>query len=333
MKVYRDFAPTEQCNDINTTITLGTFDGVHIGHQFILDKVISNTKKSKELSAVVTFDRHPASVLKSGSSPKLLTTLDEKLTLFESIGIDLVYILSFTKQFSEISPEHFVKNYLVDCMGMSHFVVGYDHSFGKKRSGSINTFEKLAKKYNFTLEIQKPVACNGITVKSSTIRTKLLDGNVDVASVLLGKDYSFRGSVVKGHGIGKKIGVPTANIAVLDHEKIIPSYGVFAGWLKFENQHKEVVLSIGTSPTFSKTDETIEAHILDFEGDLYGMEVRIGFIRKLRNIQNFGTEQALVNQIKKDIEEVKKTPTRNVFKEGEKITNGNYERTKKSVCI
>ena len=333
MKVYRDFAPTERCKDINTTITLGTFDGVHIGHRYILDKVISNARKSKELSAVVTFDRHPSSVLKPDSTPQLLTTLDEKLTLFESAGVDLVFILSFTKQFSEMSPEHFVKNYLVDCMGMSHFVIGYDHSFGKERSGSITNFEELAKKYNFTLEIQKPVTCNGIAVKSSTIRTKLLEGNVDIASVLLGEDYSFRGSIVKGHGIGKKIGIPTANIAVIDREKITPSYGVYAGWLKFEGQKKEVVLCIGTRPTFDKTDETIEVHIPEFEGDLYGKEVRIGFIRKLRNIQNFDSEQALVNQIKKDIEELKNTPPRTMFKEGEERTNGNYKRTKKSVCI
>ena len=145
MKVYRYFSPTEKCKGLKTTITLGTFDGVHIGHRYILDKVISNAEKSEEQSAVITFDRHPSSVLKPGSTPQLLTTLDEKLTLFENLGIDLVFILMFTKQFSEMSPEYFIKNYLVDCMGMSHFVVGYDHSFGKEKSGSIEIFKELAK--------------------------------------------------------------------------------------------------------------------------------------------------------------------------------------------
>ncbi|MBT4482987.1 MAG: bifunctional riboflavin kinase/FAD synthetase [Candidatus Latescibacteria bacterium] len=333
MKVYRNFVPNEQCKGLKTTITLGTFDGVHIGHRYILDKVISNTEKSTEQSAVVTFDRHPSSVIKPDSSPQLLTTLDEKLKLFESTGIDLVFILSFTKQFSEMSPELFVKNYLVYCMGMSHFVIGYDHNFGKERRGSIDIFKELSQKYNFTLEIQKPVTCNEMTVKSSTIRKKLLEGNVNIASALLGEDYSFRGSVVKGYGIGKKIGIPTANIAAADHEKIIPSNGVYAGWIKFDNQKKEAVLCIGTRPTFGKTDETIEVHIPEFKGDLYGKEVRIGFKRKLRNIEDFGNEQALVKQIKNDIEDLKTTSHSTIFKEGDKSTNGNYERTKKSVCI
>lgn len=302
MKVYKNISPSDSYCELKTTVTLGTFDGVHIGHRHILKKVISNAEQSGEQSAVVTFDRHPNSVLKPESSPKLLTTPDEKIALFENLGIDIVLVITFTKQISEMSAEQFIKKYLIDSLGMNHFIAGYDHGFGKNRRGSSDTLEELAQKYNFTLEIQKPLSYNGIIINSSTIRTNLIKGKIDAASELLGTDYSFRGDVITGHGTGRKIGVPTANIAIKDPEKIIPLSGVYVGWLKFEGEKKEAVISLGSRPTFDREEDTIEVHVPRFTGDLYGKEVNVGFSRRLRNIVKFDSEQELIRQIKKDIE-------------------------------
>lgn len=305
MKVYKNFIPSNSYCGFTTTVTLGTFDGVHIGHRNILRKVISNAELSGEQAVVVTFDRHPTSILKPEYSPKLLTNLDEKLALFENIGINITFVISFTKDISEISAEQFIKKYLIDCLRMNHFIVGYDHRFGKERKGSSATLQELSRKYNFTLEIQKPLTYEGMTVKSSTIRTHLLEGKVEVASVLLGKDYSLSGYVVAGHGLGKKIGIPTANISAKDTGKIIPLSGVYAGWIEFDDKKREAVLSIGSQPTFNRKDETIEAHIPEFKGDLYRKEVIVSFRRRLRNIEKFKSEQALVQQIRKDVEVLK----------------------------
>lgn len=302
MKICRGVSPADTCCGLKTTVTLGTFDGVHIGHRYILNKVISNAEHSGEQSAVITFNRHPYEVLKPESTPKLLTTLDEKIALFEAIGINIVYIIEFTRKISEMNPEQFISRYLVDCLGMSHFIVGYDHGFGKGRKGSSEVLQKFAMKYDFTLEIQSPVEYNGIIVNSSTIRNYLLMGKTDAASDLLGTDYSFRGNVISGYGLGKKIGIPTANITLIDQEKIVPLSGVYAGWIEFIDQKREALIHLGSRPTVNRNEEGIEVHIPDFTGDLYGKEVRVGFKRRLRNIKQFESEQALVQQIKKDIE-------------------------------
>jgi len=305
MKICRNISPVDTCCSLKTTVTLGTFDGVHIGHRYILGKVIAHAEKSGAESAVATFDRHPASVIDPAGTPPLLTTLDEKLGIFEKIGIDLVYVITFTEEMSRLTAERFVKEYLLDSLGMSHFIVGYDHGFGKDRRGSSKVLNELARKYDFTLEIQNPVIHDGIIVNSSTIRTNIKEGRVDLASELLGEDYSFRGKVVRGHGIGKKLGVPTANIAPLDAEKIIPSEGVYAGWIRVGKESRHALICIGTRPTFDDYRVSIEVHIPDYDETLYGKAVRIGFTRRLRNIEKFDSPDALVRQIRRDIEMLK----------------------------
>jgi len=306
MKVIKNNSiPFDVCSELKSSVTLGTFDGVHIAHRQILRKLIKEADKRGNEAVVVTFDRHPSAVLQPEYSPKKLTTLEEKLEIFDKTGVNLTYVIHFTKQIAEMSAEKFIRDYLIDYLGMNHLIVGYDHGFGKKREGSIQTLSKLSKKINFTLDIQEPIIYNGMVVKSSNIRAQLEEGNVEFASELLGKDYSFIGEVLRGQGIGKKIGVPTANIAVKDIEKIVPTSGVYAGWIEFDCHKREIVVSIGPKPTFNKYEEYIEAHILDFNKDLYGKEIRIGFNRRLRNIIKFDTRQALVNQIKKDIENLK----------------------------
>ena len=305
MKIHKKFTTYSSYCGLKSTLTLGTFDGVHIGHRHILKQVILRAHQSGEKAVVLTFDRHPGTVLNQKYSPKLLTTLDEKLAIFDEIGIDITFVITFTKSISEMTAEQFIKEYLIDCLGMSHFIVGFDHGFGKGRNGSSENLKSLAQKYNFILEIQKPIIINGMIVKSTTVRELIIKGKFELASQLLGAEYSLRGCVIPGHGVGKKIGVPTANITVKDSEIIIPSSGVYAGWLESDGQKRDAILCIGSRPTFGGEEETIEAHIPEFEGDLYGKGVRVGFVKRLRDIVKFKSSQELVQQIKKDIEVLK----------------------------
>ena len=302
MKICNNVSPAESCCGLETTATLGTFDGVHIGHRHILHRVISHAIETGKQSAVITFDRHPASVLHPENSPKILTTLDEKLAVFETLGIDVVYVLTFTKQIADMTAEQFIVKYLLDCLGMSCFIVGYDHGFGKERKGSTDSLRELTHKYNFTLEIQQPVTYNGMIVNSSAIRIIIADGKVDMASELLGNDYSFDGSVVPGLGYGKEIGYPTANIKLSNQEKIVPADGVYTGWMRHGAEKMDAVISIGPRPTFNCDETAIEVHVPDFDGDIYDAEVSVGFRQRLRDIEKFDSKEELIEQIKKDIE-------------------------------
>ena len=323
MKVYRNYKPDkENCGLIEhsmlqTVATLGTFDGVHIGHRQILEKVIVEAKKANVNAIVLTFDQHPISVIKPDVIPKLLTTLDEKLAIFENMGIDIVFVLSFTKEIASMTAGQFIKRYLIDCLGMNTFIIGYDHHIGKDRNASSENILELSKKLNFNVHILQPVKIDGVNVKSSIIRTQLLDGKVDSASVFLGENYSLSGNIVRGRGIGKKIGFPTANLIPENAEKIIPSNGVYAGWAEIEDVQPErfdkldAAIMIGSCPTLVEhsmlypNEESIEIHIPDYKADLYKKIIRVGFNKKLRNIKKFASKNELIEQIKIDVDNLK----------------------------
>ena len=313
MKIYKDFKPTPKNCGFETVATLGTFDGVHIGHRHILNRVVTRAKKTGVKAVVLTFDCHPVSIIKPGFSPKLLTTLDEKLVIFESTGIDITFVLTFTKHIANMTADQFIKEYLIDCLGMNYFVVGYDHSLGKDRAASSDKLQEYSQKLNFNLEIVQPIKREGIIVNSSTIRNHVMQGRIDLASVLLGEDYSFLGQVVEGRGIGKEIGFPTANIVPINSGKIIPANGVYAGWIEIEHEKRYAVINIGPKPTFDVKEELIEIHIPDYEINLYNKILRIGFVRKLRNIEKFESKQALIQQIKNDIDNSKHFITNKMF--------------------
>lgn len=306
MNIYRNFAPTQPFCGIRSAVTLGTFDGVHVGHRQILKRVVEYSRKSGDKAVVVTFDKHPISVLNPENSPGMLTTLNEKIELFAEAGIDSTFILTFTQQIARMSAELFIKEYFIDCLGMTCFIVGYDHGFGKDRKASTKELREYAHHLKFCLEIVKPVIRCGTIVKSSTIRSRILEGKVGAAATLLGRNYSFRGKVIHGQGIGNNIGIPTANLLKEDLEKILPLSGVYAGWVELEGKKLHAVISIGSRPTFNSPEEAIEVHIPGYTGDLYGQYLHIGFYDRLREIQKFDSEESLVEQIKKDIEISKK---------------------------
>jgi len=302
MKICRNQAPSATCCGIRTSATLGTFDGVHIGHREILGKVVSHAREAGLQSAAITFDRHPLTVLDPDRTPRMITTLDEKLDLLERVGLDIVYVITFTDEISRLSPADFIGTYLIECLGMRHFVVGYDHGFGRNREGSSDMIAGLADEYGFTVSVVQPVICEGDTVNSSIIRERIDQGRMDKVALLLGRDFSFSGSVVGGYGLGRKLGVPTANIRLGDPQKIMPKQGVYTGWIEHGGVRREAVMSIGSRPTFGRIDEAVEVHIPDFDGDLYGERVTIGVTGRIRDIVRFDSKDELVKQIKKDID-------------------------------
>jgi riboflavin kinase / FMN adenylyltransferase len=311
MNVYRDFAPSQPYCGIQSTVTLGTFDGVHVGHRRILKKVVEHARETGEQAVVVTFDRHPSAVLNPEAAPGILTTQAEKMELFAEAGIDSTFILTFTKQIAGMTADRFMKDYFIDCLGMACFIVGYDHGFGKDRKASTRELREYAKKLNFCLEIVKPVIRGGIIVKSSTVRALIQEGNVLLASTFLGRDYSFRGKVVHGKGRGKKIGIQTANLLLEDAEKIIPLSGIYSGWAEIDGKRLAALTAIGTRPTFGDLEDSIEVHIPGFAGNLYGQMLHVGFSDRLREIVKFDSPEELVEQIQKDIARTKEITHKN----------------------
>jgi riboflavin kinase/FMN adenylyltransferase len=304
MKVYKNFTPATGSCGFRTALTLGTFDGVHIGHRQIIDRVHARAQQDGIASAIITFDRHPSAVLRLNSSPGLLTTLEEKLEIFEKSGINYTFVIPFTEETSRIPADGFIRDYLCGCFGMRYFIVGYDHRFGHGRTVSGEELREYGRTLGFELEVMGPVVWNGRVVNSSTIRSLIRGGDVRSASELLGYEYSLEGTVVHASGLGKTFGIPTANIPIDRPEKIIPANGVYTGWAEIEHLRLPGVISIGPRPTFHNAEEAIEVHIPGFTGDLYDKKLRVGFIRRLRDIIGFDSREDLVKQIRKDIEDL-----------------------------
>jgi len=301
VKVYYNIPDVPLIN--NPVVTIGTFDGVHTGHVEILELLKKIGHQINGETVIITFHRHPRKVLyPDDDSLKMLTSLEEKLQLFEQRGIDHVLILTFGKDISQLEPEDFVKDILVNGMGAKHLVIGHDHRFGKNRKGDFNTMLQLAKVYNFEVREIPPFLVEGITVSSTKIRNALtIDNNLQKANHLLGRKYSLSGKVVIGNQNGHKLGFPTCNLFIKDNSKLIPANGVYAAIASVAGKQMQAVVNIGNRPTFNLTGTVVEAHLLNFEGDLYGEELTLQFIERLRDEQKFESLDALKIQIGKDI--------------------------------
>lgn len=283
-------------------VTSGTFDGVHLGHQKILNRLkdIANAKGGE--SVIITFFPHPRMVLFNDSQNlKLLNTISEKIQLLEQFGIDHLVIIPFTREFSEIDSSSFIQNILIDKIGAKVLVIGYDHRFGKNREGSFSYLQENAPKYGFeVVEIPRHDIEN-MGISSSKIRQAIQEGNVEQASLLLGGYYFLGGKVVKGKQLGRTIGFPTANIYVVEDYKLIPADGVYAVFITYNNQTLKGVLNIGKRPTIEGKDRTIEVHIFDFDKEIYGENLSIQFVKKIRNEQKFDNLESLKTQISLDV--------------------------------
>ncbi|SHJ90942.1 riboflavin kinase / FMN adenylyltransferase [Reichenbachiella agariperforans] len=285
-------------------VTSGTFDGVHIGHQKILKKIVKAAQKAGGKSVVLTFWPHPRFVLfPDDTSLKLLTTFEEKAAILEEVGIDYLVKIAFTPAFSQLSSQEFIQDVLVDRIGTRKLIIGYDHKFGKNREGSFEYLKEHSQLFNFDVEEIPRQDIDDVGVSSTKIRKALLEGNVHLAHEYMGRPYEITGTVVSGKKIGSEIGFPTANIRLGAHYKVIPKDGVYAIKVRLDGQEKDAMLNIGFRPTVEGVHRVIEAHIFDFQQDIYDQEITVSFIQYMRGEQKFDSLTRLQEQLKIDKKE------------------------------
>jgi len=283
--------------------TIGVFDGVHIGHIYIIRKTVERAKKLGSKSVVVTFDPHPLKVLRSKSYVPTLISLEHRMRLISELGVDRVEVLKFTKPLSRLSPEKFVKDILIDKFGLKEIYVGENFYFGHNAQADPVALKRLGKRYGFQVRVIRPLKKYGRVVSSSLIRGLILKGEISKAAKFLGRPVSVLGTVVKGESRGRILGFPTANVN--PHHEVVPPPGVYAVRVKFRKRILQGVLNIGLRPTFYKDtkdlEPTIEVHILDFNKDIYNEDIEIFFVKKIRNELRFSERDDLMSQIKEDI--------------------------------
>jgi riboflavin kinase/FMN adenylyltransferase len=283
-----------------SVLTLGNFDGLHLGHQELVRMIIRRAREVGALSMVVTFRPHPLKILAPEKCPPLISIYEEKIRLFERLGIDVLVKIPFTLEFSSMSPEDFVRDILCDTLGAREIFVGNNYRFGRGREGDIQKLRTLGEKYGFTVREIEQIAVDGEVISSTKIRTLLRQGDVEHAAKLLGRTYAITGIVVRGDGRGKGLGFPTANIA--PKHTIIPPDGVYAVRLVVRERAYDGIANIGMRPTFNKKTLAIEVHVFNFNEDIYGEDISLCFIRKIREEKKFKGAEALVSQIRADIE-------------------------------
>jgi riboflavin kinase/FMN adenylyltransferase len=291
----------EIARDDSSVVTVGMFDGVHRGHQAILDYLLRRTDEHGGRSTLISFDPHPRSVV-HGEEVPLLTTVDERAQLLEAMGIDRLVVIPFSDAFAQLSPESYVSDILVDRVGLQEITVGYDHRFGRKRNGDVSLLHDLGHVHGFSVDVIPAQEVDHQVVSSTTIRSCLLEeGDADRACELLGRPYELSGVVARGEGRGRQIGFPTANISLPEPRKLVPKRGVYATRVTLpDGTERGGMLNIGRRPTFDEMEVTVEVHIFDFEGDLYGERLSIQFLQRLRDEQKFESPDALAMQLSKD---------------------------------
>lgn len=284
-------------NEKDSVISFGVFDGVHIGHQTLIKRLLDRAKELNIESVVLTFDPHPALSTK-GQAPPSITTVEKKIELLKSYGVDRVVVEDFNEQFSQLSPEEFVRNILIGKYRAKNIIVGYDCAFGKDRSGDKWLLKKLGNKYNVSVEIVDPISVDGDIVSSTRLRNAIQQGDFEMATKLLGRLYSISGIVVSGKGIGHKIGRATANIQTKN--EVLPPSGVYAVKAILADQSYDGILNIGLQPTISDGQFRIEVHLLNFNGEIYGSEIEVLFVKRIREERKFANPEELIKQIEKD---------------------------------
>ena len=300
MKVYRELKDFKKLK--NAIVTTGTYDGVHKGHRKILQSIVDSALSDNGETVVITFWPHPRKIVGDGDidTIKYLSTLDEKVELLSTLGIDHLLIIPFNREFSELSSEDFIKNVLVDLIGTKKLVIGYDHRFGKNREGSFDYLNKYSQRYGFVVQEIPRQDLNDIAVSSTEIRNALSKGDVAKAALYLDQRYRLKGIVVKGKQLGRTIGFPTANIKVNDVDKLIPFGGVYAVQVKYDDTIYGGMLNIGFRPTLEGLDRTIEVFIHDFDKEIYGEELEVFFVEFIRQEQKFSGVDLLKLQLEKD---------------------------------
>jgi len=304
MQIFHDLDKIEK--NEKTVITLGTFDGIHLGHRKIIEMLVNKSTALGGRNFLVTFHPHPRSVIVKDRKVRLLSTLDEKIPILELIGVHNLLIINFTKEFSQKTSYEFVKEYFVDKIGVDEIVIGYDHHFGKGRDGNVEALCKMGKKFGFKVTSVDAVCVDNITVSSTEIRNALSEGNIPLANKLLDRRYSFSGVVVEGDKRGRELGFPTANIEVIGDDKFLPKIGIYLVEINVENKNYYGLMSIGKRPTFYESGYvTTEVYVMDFSKEIYGQSVTVNIIERIRDEEKFSSAEELIEQMKKDEEKGK----------------------------
>jgi len=301
MKVIKDISEIER-ND-ETVLTIGTFDGVHKGHQEIIKKVVKISKEDSLRSLIITFYPHPRKVINPNSNISLLTTQEEQIDLLRQLGVDNLLKINFTKEFSEITSYQFIKEYIVKRIGVKKIVIGHDHHFGKSREGNVDFLKSVSTEFGFDVVEVTPFEMDSVLVSSSVIRKELQNGNILLVNKMLGRNYFFIGNVVNGDGRGRKLGYPTANIKLEDEDKALPMLGIYAVFIFIDGLKFNGLLSVGKRPTFYNDGKIIpEVYIYDFQDDIYGKKVKIEILERIRGEEKFNSPEELINQMNLDKE-------------------------------
>lgn len=287
----------------NTVLTVGTFDGVHQGHRTLIETVVKKAQEQNARSVIVTFDPHPREIITPGNpSVRLLTTLEERCELMTDIGVDLMVVIPFNRDFSLLSSEEFVEDVVFNKIGIKEFVIGYDHHFGRDREGTIETVKEMGTNLGFNAHVVSKKEVGETTVSSSKIRKMINEkGDVEEAAKLLGRFYILNGTVVHGNKRGKGLGFPTANIKPDHQRKVVPKVGVYAVKVRINGQIFNGMMNVGIRPTFSEGYErTLEVHIFDFSDEIYGKPIQVRFITRIRDEIKFEGKEQLIQQLNKD---------------------------------
>ena len=299
MRVFHEFNNLPAFK--NAVLTIGTFDGVHIGHQKLISRINELAYQHHGESIIVTFHPHPRLVINpEDNSLKLLNTTEEKIELLSKYQVDNVVVVPFSRDFSEQNAETYISHFLVKNFHPSYMVIGYDHRFGRNRSGDFALLERYKGQYGYQLEAISKQMLDDMAISSTKIRQSLQDGHIKMANELLGHHYTISGIVVKGLQNGRKLGYPTANIQVADPNKLIPGNGIYAVMVHYHGSIYKGMLSIGFNPTFDGKQQTIEVNILDFDKDIYGESLTLEFIEFIRHEKKFQSVQELINAIDED---------------------------------
>lgn len=299
MKIYNSYKYIN--SNKPTILTLGTFDGVHNGHQSILRKVTQDASMNGYESVVLTFFPHPRMVLQEDHNIKLINTIEEKAKLLEELGIQHLILQEFTKEFANLTAEQFVQEVLVKHLNIKKIIIGYDHRFGKNRSADIHDLMDFGRKYKFDVEQISAHEINEVSISSTKIRKALEEGNIETANTYLGIPYSITGTVIKGKQLGRTIGFPTANVFLKEEYKLIPKIGSYIVSATIDGKLVKGMMNIGFNPTVNNNKLSLEVHFLDFDKDIYNQEIQLHFHSFLREEQKFSSLEELKQQLAKDL--------------------------------
>ncbi|MCF8296804.1 MAG: bifunctional riboflavin kinase/FAD synthetase [Saprospiraceae bacterium] len=296
MKIYRNIDTF--ISKKFPVVTLGTFDGVHLGHQKILNRITEEAKLNNGESIVITFDPHPRMVLKKAKTGlSFINTIDEKIELLEKANIDNLIIINFTKEFSQLTSEEFIKQYLIDKLKIKKLIVGHDHHFGRDRMGDCSFLSEMMQEFKFDCERISAQKLKAVEVSSTKIREALKKGEIQKANSFLGYCYSITGSVKSGNKIGREIGFPTANIEIKDKSKLIPKIGIYAIKIDYEGKRYNGMAYIGKRPTFNLNELRIETNIFNFDKNIYNKEIKFSFVQRIRDDVKFNSIDELEAQL------------------------------------